>query len=228
MPEYGRHIHKLVDHIMAITDREERNKATLSLISVMGNLNPHLRDVSDFNHKLWDHLAIISDFKLDIDSPYPTPTKAILTEKPRIVPYNQSPIRFKHYGKMLEEIIKKAAQMPEGEEKSVLIETIANLLKKFYLTWNREAVSDEAILKDLAELSKGKINVNLEDLKLSETRDILNKNKKGPIRPQKHGNSPMQKSQGGYQNKGMDQNGGSMHMKKNIKQIRRNPKQLDK
>lgn len=178
LPEYGRHIQKLVDHLMSIQDREERNKVAKSLINVMGNLNPHLRDVADFKHKLWDHLAIISDFKLDIDSPYPVPTQEILTEKPRRVPYNQHPITYKHYGKVIEQIIKKAAEMQDGEEKKVLIEMLANIMKKQYLTYNREAVNDENILKDLSQLSKGKINVEVSDLKLSETRDILSKNKK--------------------------------------------------
>jgi hypothetical protein len=178
LPEYGRHIHKLVDHIMTIEDRDERNHATRGLINVMGNLNPHLRDVVDFKHKLWDHLAIISDFKLDIDSPYPLPTIEILTEKPRIVPYNQNRITYKHYGKVLEDMVKKASEMEDGEEKKVLTEMLANIMKKLYLTWNREAVNDVNILKDLSELSKGKINIVASDLKLSETRDILSKNKK--------------------------------------------------
>lgn len=178
LPEYGRHIHRLVDHIMAIEDREERNHATRGLITVMGNLNPHLRDVADFKHKLWDHLAIISDFKLDIDSPYPIPTKAILTEKPRRVPYNQGSIRYKHYGKLTERMVKKAAEMTEGEDKKMLTEALANIMKKQYLSWNREAVNDENILKNLSELSGGLINLNTQDLRLSETRDILSKNKK--------------------------------------------------
>jgi hypothetical protein len=178
LPEYGRHIHKLVDYISAIKDRNERNLATKGLINVMGNLNPHLRDVSDFKHKLWDHLAIISDFKLDIDSPYPIPTRAILTEKPRIVPYNQNSIRYKHYGKVIEMMVKKAVEMPEGEEKRVFIETLANLMKKQYLTWNREAVNDSNIFKDLIEISKGKLTINPDQVKLSETRDILLKTKK--------------------------------------------------
>ncbi len=178
LPEYGRHIHKLVDYIMSIEDREERNKAAQGLVTIMGNLNPHLRDVADFKHKLWDHLAIISDFKLDIDSPYPLPTKSILTEKPRKVPYNQHNIRFKHYGKIVEQMIEKAVEMPEGEEKNVLIELIANLMKKQYLTWNRESVTDEVILKDLYELSNGRINISPENLKLSEARSMMsNKNK---------------------------------------------------
>jgi hypothetical protein len=178
LPEYGRHIHRLVDHIVNIKDIEERNRATRALINVMGNLNPHLRDVSDFKHKLWDHLAIISDFKLEIDSPYPVPTKAILTEKPRRVPYNQGSITYKHYGKVLERMVKKATEMPDNEEKKVLIEALANLMKKQYLTWNREAVNDSNILKDLSELSKGMINISAQDMKLSETRDILLKTKK--------------------------------------------------
>ena len=176
LPEYGRHIQRLVDHIMTIENREERNKATRSLINIMGNLNPHLRDVVDFKHKLWDHLAIISDFKLDIDSPYPVPTIAILTEKPRIVPYNQDRIRYKHYGKVIEQMALKAAEMPEGVEKKFLVEALANIMKKQYLTWNREAVNDVNILKDLSELSNGKIVLNPNELRLSETRDILSKN----------------------------------------------------
>lgn len=178
LPEYGRHIHKLVEHIMSIEDREERNRAARGLINVMGNLNPHLRDVVDFKHKLWDHLAIISDFQIDIDSPYPTPTPEILIEKPRRVPYNQDRITYKHYGKLIENIIKKASEMPEGAEKKVLTEMVANIMKKQYLTYNREAVNDVNILKDLSELSHGKINVGAADVKLSETRDILYKNKK--------------------------------------------------
>jgi hypothetical protein len=178
LPEYGRHIHKLVDYITGIKDRDERNKAARALINVMGNLNPHLRDVSDFKHKLWDHLAVISDFTMDIDSPYPVPTKAILTEKPRRVPYNQGSITYKHYGKIIERMVKKATEMSDNDEKKVLIEALANIMKKQYLTWNREAVNDSNILKDLAELSKGLINVKSEELKLSETRDILLKTKK--------------------------------------------------
>jgi hypothetical protein len=144
----------------------------------MGNLNPHLRDVVDFKHKLWDHLAIISEFKLDIDSPYPVPTKAILTEKPRIVPYNQGSITYKHYGKVLERMVKKATEMPDNDEKKVLIEALANIMKKQYLTWNREAVNDSNIFKDLSELSNKLINISAQDMKLSETRDILLKTKK--------------------------------------------------
>jgi hypothetical protein len=177
LPEYGRNIQKMVEYTVQIEDREERNRAARAIISIMGNLNPHLRDVSDFKHKLWDHLFIISDFKLDIDSPYEKPTPEVLFEKPKPVPYSEYDIRYKHYGKIIELLIKEAVAYEEGEEKEVLIKLIANHMKKCYLTWNREVVTDEVIFEDLKKLSGGALVVS-GDLKLSESRDILSKNKK--------------------------------------------------
>lgn len=184
LPEYGRNVYKMVEHLMSIEDREERNKAARAIISIMGNLNPHLRDVADFKHKLWDHLFIMSDFKLDIDSPYEKPTPEVLFEKPRPVPYGNYNIRFKHYGKVIELMINKAADYPEGKEREALIRLIANHMKKCYLTWNREVVSDDIIFDDLRNLSNGKIVID-NGLKLSETRDILAKNKKKRIQGKK-------------------------------------------
>jgi hypothetical protein len=177
IPEYGRNIQKMIEYTIKIEDREERNRAALAIISIMGNLNPHLRDVADFKHKLWDHLFIISDFKLDIDSPYEKPTLETLYEKPKQVPYSEYAIKYKHYGKIIELLIKEAVAFEEGPEKEVLIKLIANHMKKCYLTWNREVVNDELIFEDLKKLSGGALVVS-EDLKLSESRDILSKNKK--------------------------------------------------
>lgn len=177
LPEYGRNIQKMVNHLKTIEDREERNRAARAVIAVMGNLNPHLRDVSDFKHKLWDHLAIIADFELDIDSPYELPEKSKLEEKPNKVPYNQHSIRYKHYGRSIVMMIDKAVEMEPGEEKEDLIRMIAHHMKKSYLTWNREAVSDDEILSDLRTLSGGKLEIS-NDLKLPETRDILAKSRK--------------------------------------------------
>lgn len=177
LPEYGRNIQKMIEYTVQIEDREERNRAARAIISIMGNLNPHLRDVSDFKHKLWDHLFIISDFKLDIDSPYEKPTPEVLFEKPKPVPYSEYDIKYKHYGKIIELLIKEAVAYKEGEEKEVLIKLIANHMKKCYLTWNREVVTDEVIFEDLKKLSGGALVVS-GDLKLSESRDILSKNKK--------------------------------------------------
>lgn len=180
LPEYGRNIQKMVEYLMTIEDREERNKMAYAVISVMGNMNPHLRDISDFKHKLWDHLSIMSDFKLDIDSPYKKPEPKVFNEKPRRVEYKLNEIKYKHYGRTLEMLIDAATKYPEGEEKEQLIKIIANHMKKSYLTWNREVVNDGEIFKDLRELSGGKININ-EDLKLNDSREILSKNKRKRI-----------------------------------------------
>lgn len=175
LPEYGRNIQKMVDYIKTIEDRQERNRLSHAIIAIMGNLNPHLRDISDFKHKLWDHLAIIANFELDIDFPYDVPRPETFRQKPRLVEYGTHKISYKHYGKSIELIINAICDLPEGHEKQKLITTIANHMKKSYLIWNRDTVNDELILKDLERLSHGKINT--ESIKLYETREILNKKK---------------------------------------------------
>lgn len=142
----------------------------------MGNLFPYLRDVNDFKHKLWDHLAIMSDFKLDIDYPYEIFKKENLYTKPERIPYKQSRIKYMHYGRTMEQMIDKAISYPEGEEKNQLILLIANHMKKCFLTWNKETVSDEKIFKDLYELSDGQLSLNHDIMKLMESRDILHRN----------------------------------------------------
>ncbi len=178
LPEYGRNVQKMIQHILTIEDREERNKAAHTIIGIMGNLNPQFRDIGDFKHKLWDHLAVISEFKLDIDSPYEKPEATKFTEKPSKIPYNQKSIRYKHYGRSIAMMLKVASEMEEGEEKDSLISLLANHMKKSYLTWNREAVDDEQIFSDLKEISLGAFDMGQEDIKLSETRDILSKTRK--------------------------------------------------
>lgn len=185
LPEYGRNIQKMIQLTMDEPDRDKRNKMAQAIISIMGNMNPHLRDIADFKHKLWDHLAIISDFQLDIDSPYETPKIEKLQEKPEQVPYKNKTAKFKHYGQTIEKMVSVAVEMEEGELKEILIQLIANHMKKSYLTWNKEAVSDEQIFKDLKILSDGKIDVDFEDNKLTETRDILAKNKRRRIQRKK-------------------------------------------
>jgi len=159
IPEYGRNIQKMIDFAIAVENREERNRVAQAIINVMGQLNPHLRDVTDFKHKLWDHIFIISDFKLDVDSPYPKPTRETFQTKPDRVFYPSNDIRYKHYGKTVERIIAKAKDYPEGDERNALVEQIANLMKRSYLTWNRDSVNDEVILKQLDELSKGELKL---------------------------------------------------------------------
>ncbi len=176
LPEYGRNIQNMVDYCVSITDSEERQRCANSIINIMGNLFPHLRDVSDFKHILWDHLAIMADFKLDIDYPYEIIKKENLYAKPPRIPYNNSRIRYRHYGKTLELMISKANELETGEERDYLIKLLANQLKKSFLTWNKESVDDRKIFKDLDELSQGKIVLNEEEYKLTESREILARN----------------------------------------------------
>jgi hypothetical protein len=161
IPEYGRNIQRMIEHCMTIKDRDERNICARAITQVMGQVNPPLRDVADYNHKLWDHLLIISGFKLDVDSPYPRPNAAQLKAKPKLLDYPKGKIRYKHYGKTIEEIIKKAKLLPEGPEKKELTRQIANHLKKSYFNWNKDNITDEVIVKNLAELSGGLLKVDL-------------------------------------------------------------------
>lgn len=176
LPEYGRNIHMMVDYLKTIEDKEERTRLAHSVVAVMGNLNPHLRDINDFKHKLWDHLALIADFELDIEYPYDPPRAETFLEKPRKVPYGTHKMRTRHYGKAIELIIKSAIELPEGEEKDKLFNTIANHLKKSYLTWNRESVDDEVILSDFERLAG--VRLDFSKVELIETKDLLQKGKK--------------------------------------------------
>jgi len=180
LPEYGRNVQKLVEYATTIKDSKERNKMAKTIITIMGNKNPHLRDIIDFKHKLWDHLAIISEFKLDIDSPYETPKPTILTEKPKQIPYNYHEIKYKHYGRSIELLIDATIKLDEGEEKEILINIIANHMKKLYFTWNREMVNDDIIFKDLEELSNGKLNIN-RSLKLYDPKENISRIRKKKI-----------------------------------------------
>ncbi|WP_372753528.1 DUF4290 domain-containing protein [Labilibaculum sp.] len=183
LPEYGRNVHKMVDFALTVEDKDERNRVAKSIIAIMGNMYPHLRDVSDFRHKLWDHLAIMSDFILDIDSPYEAPTKEKLAEKPERLPYSNKRIRYRHYGRTVEALIAKAIEIEDPKEKEALLLMIANHMKKSFLNWNKDSVPDEKIFKDITELSKGQLEIP-ERFKLTEVREReytqKNKKKKNP------------------------------------------------
>jgi hypothetical protein len=170
IPEYGRNVHRMIEHAVSIEDREERNRCARAIIDVMGQLNPQLRDVTDFKHKLWDHLFVISDFKLDVDSPYPIPSPESFKTKPNRVPYPGNHIRFRHYGRIVQDMIKKGIEMEEGDLKNAFVEALANLMKRFYVAWNRDAVSDEVIFKQLDILSEGKLKVR-EGVRLNFVQD---------------------------------------------------------
>ena len=137
LPEYGRNVQQMVDHCMTIEDRAERTRCANTIINIMGNLFPHLRDIDDFKHKLWDHLAIMSDFKLDIDYPYEIVKKENLHTHPDAIPYHTTPIKYRHYGKIMEGMLKKAEEMPAGPERDALVSMLANHMKKLYYQWNK-------------------------------------------------------------------------------------------
>lgn len=178
IPEYGRHLQKLIDLAVAIPDREERNKAAKYIIQVMGGLNPHLRDVPDFQHKLWDQIFIMSDFKLDVDSPYPIPTREVINLKPERLAYPQKNPKYRFYGNNIKYMIEVANKWEEGEMKSALVKVIANHMKKSYLSWNKDTVTDAVIFEHLYELSDGKINLTQSEEELSTTTDLIRTNKK--------------------------------------------------
>ena len=190
IPEYGRHLQKLIDQATAIEDREERNKAAKYIISVMGSLNPHLRDVLDFQHKLWDQLFIMSDFRLDVDSPYPIPSKDILTQKPDRLKYPQNFPKYRFYGNNIKYMIDVANSWEESELKNALVLVIANHMKKSYLSWNKDTVSDEIIFEHLLELSGGKLNLSKSNEELSNTHDLMKVNKKVSNKTQFSSNKP--------------------------------------
>lgn len=182
IPEYGRHLQKLITQAVEIEDKEERNKAARYIIDVMGTLNPHLRDVPDFKSKLWDQIFIMSDFKLDVDCPYPIITQEVLNARPERLDYPQNFPKYRFYGNNVKRMIEVACSWEASELKELLILTIANTMKKAYLTWNKDTVKDEAIFEHLYELSNGKIDLRdykEELISLQRAAQVQNQNQKG-------------------------------------------------
>ncbi|MGC6430528.1 MAG: DUF4290 domain-containing protein [Jejuia sp.] len=193
IPEYGRHLQKMINHAKTRETKEEREKLAKAIISVMGNLQPHLRDVPDFQHKLWDQLFIMANFELDVDSPFPKPSKELLSERPEPLEYPQSHPKYRFYGNNIKTMIDVANTWDEGELKEALVYTIANHMKKCFLNWNKDTVEDIVIFDHLYELSNGKIDLRNSEEDLSDSSSLLrskgkynnNKKKKGSNRSRK-------------------------------------------
>lgn len=194
--EYGRNVQRLVEYLGTIEDREERNRKANTVIAIMGNLNPHLRDTADYKHKLWDHLFAMSNFTLDVDSPYPKPTPETINKKPENVPYLGNLTRFRFYGRNVQSMIQNAAEMEDGEEKEYFINMIASFMRNSSKNWNDENLDTEAIADHIEVLSEGRLKVNAEELTLSEVsryqgghnrnyRNNNNRNNRGRNRNQK-------------------------------------------
>jgi hypothetical protein len=173
IPEYGRHLQKMINHAVAQESKEERNRLAKAIISVMGNMQPHLRDVSDFQHKLWDQLFIMSDLKLDADSPFEKPTEEMLSLRPEPLKYPQNFPKYRFYGNNIKTMIDVANTWEAGEMKDALQYTIANHMKKSFLNWNKDTVEDVVIYGHLFELSDGKIDLRNSKEELSEVSSLL-------------------------------------------------------
>lgn len=183
LAEYGRNVQNMVKYIIDLPDREERNRYAQAVIDLMGFLNPHLRDVADFKHKLWDHLHIISGYKIDVDSPYPKPTPEQALVRPQHIGYPHQRITYKHYGKSVERLIEKAKTIEDPEMRTDMVKNIANFMKVCYVAWNKDNVADETILKNLRDLSGGELklddNFNLAkvEFKAMPVREAKSKNR---------------------------------------------------
>ena len=183
IPEYGRHVQKMVTHAISISNDEDRRKCVKSIIKHMGELNPHLRDIQDYKHKLWDHLFIMSKFQLEIDSPYEKPSKDKLYEKPEPLSYPKNKIKYSYYGNQIQTMIKTAIDMKDGKEKSIITGMICNHMKKCYLTWSKSSVDNDTIFKHLQELSNGQLKpdkdfIIIDDSKISKKPNRSNWKKK--------------------------------------------------
>lgn len=178
IPDYGRHLQIMIEQISVMEDEKERNNAANYAIRVMGDMNPHLRDVPDFQHKLWDQLFMISNFKLDVACPFPIPTRESVYAKPEVLPYPKKQLNYRYYGNNIKSMIEEALKFEDGEMRDALIIVIANHMKKSYLSWNKDNVKDEVIFEHLSELSGGRINLSKQEEELSTTANLIQVNRK--------------------------------------------------
>ncbi len=213
LPEYGRHIQEMIDSLSAIEDRRERNRQARAVIAVMGNLNPLLRDTADYTHKLWDHLFIMSDFQLDVDSPYPRPTRQELTASPRPLAYSQGRIAHKHYGKYVERMLRALATEHDPQRVAQTVDNIARYMRSKSYEYNQEHPNNEVIVKDIKRMSGGAIEIDevaLNNLRSDYKQHFSARPQKGgqqrqqQLRQQKNRNQQHNrgyaKNNGGYRN----------------------------
>lgn len=186
MPEYGRNIQQMVEYCKSLPSKEERNEVAKTIVEFMGQRNPHLRDEENYKHKLWDHLYILADYDLDVDAPYPFPTREELDQKPNRMDYPSFENEYKFYGKSILQLIDRAIELEEGEEKEALIQVIANNMKKSYNVYNKEHVQDEVIFRHLKELSQDKLDLTgIETLDKSKIYHP-NRNKRNNYKKRNH------------------------------------------
>lgn len=211
LSEYGRNVQNMVKYITELPTKEERNRYAQVVIDLMGFLNPHLRDVADFKHKLWDHLHIISDFQIDVDSPYPKPSPEAIHFKPEPLKYPHQRIRSRHYGKTIELMIEKAKSIEEPERKRHMVQAIANFMKMAYVQWNKDSVADEIILSDLYNMSGGQLkleeNVNLNKVEFKTASN--NQNRRNNNNNQRNNNNNQNRNRNNNNQNRNRNNGGA-------------------
>ncbi len=215
LKEYGRHVQKIVEACVKVEDRDKRNIFAKELIELMGQLNPHLRNVEDFRHKLWDHLFIMSDYKLDVDSPYPIKDRAEIEKRPERLSYPQSRIKYKHYGKNVESLVAKAIATEDPEKQAGFTQCIGNFMKLVYQNWSKENVNDETIKNDLRLLSKGALVISDEQDINSLSRANRQKKRPEDNQGQRKNNNNNKFRQGGGQGNNNNRN---KHFKKKRQQ----------
>lgn len=209
LPEYGRHIQEMVDSLQQIGDRRERNRQARAVIAVMGNLFPLLRDTADYTHKLWDHLFIMSDFRLDVDSPYPLPSREDLMITPRRMNYGQGRIAYKHYGKYVEQMIRSLGEEKDQREVSRTVDNLARYMRTKSFEYNQEHPNNEVIVKDIKRMSNGAIEIDevaLNNIRSDYKQHLLPRPQKGPQQRQQRQQHPPQKGRGNYTQRNFQKN----------------------
>ena len=226
MREYGRHVQKMVDYAVGLKDRNERQKVAENIIQLMGILNPQLRNAADYKHKLWDHIFIISNFKLDVDSPYPKPTEETARIKPANLPYPQKRIKLKHYGKNVEALAKKAIEMEDEGKKEIFTEIIGNFMKLAYKNWSNEEVSNDLIKEDMKSLSGGELEIsadmNIESMTRNQQKQQQQQRKFTPNNQNRNQNQNRNKNQNRNRNQGQNQNRGNFPNNNNRNRFNKN------
>ena len=201
IPEYGRIIQQMVDHCCSIPDREERNRAARTIVGIMENMNPEIKEETDYQRKLWDQLSELSNFKLDIDWPYPVITEDVKSQKPERLSYSDGAIKFRHYGKIIESMLQKLEEETDPERSRMLFSDVANYMKRSYVQWKKELIPDDVIFREIVYLTEGRVQVP-ENIKLGDYKDVLlsaqaptqqPKKKKKPAQPQPTGNPQKKK-----------------------------------
>ena len=215
LSEYGRNVQNMVKYIVALPTKEERNRYAQVVIDLMGFLNPHLRDVADFKHKLWDHLHIISDFQIDVDSPYPKPSPEAIHLKPEPLKYPHQRIKYKHYGKTVELMIEKAKNIDDPDRKRHMVQAVANFMKMAYVQWNKDSVTDEMIISDLYNLSGGQ-------LKLEENVNLNKVEYRAPVHSNNNQNNRGRTNNNNQNNRGRTNNNNNNNPRNNNQNRNRN------